>query len=102
MVGGYTMIDCGKLDIASTKTKTYPGIYQQCKTAIEVGKPVFAYNVFFMSPENIMTPISVTMNYDWDDVHSVTADTIVAAFSTVQLFINTDDSVQIVNNIPES
>lgn len=101
MNGGYTMVNCGGLEISTDKTRTYPGLYQQCKTAIEIGKPVFAYNVFFVQHENVMTPIAVTMNYDWDGEHSTLSDTIVVAFSTVQLFISTDDSVQIVNNIPE-
>lgn len=94
--GGYYMIDCAALNLLSQTTQTSTRLYAELKSAISVGKPVFAYNVLWGS-NNPMTAIPLMVNYESSDT-----DTIVATASTLQIYVAKTGEITIVNLAPSN
>lgn len=58
MVGGYAMVDCGGANLLADSSQTITGLYDQCKKAVDSGKPILAYNCNYGTGVP-MTPIPV-------------------------------------------
>lgn len=94
MNGGYIMIDCKKLNLLSQSTQTISGLYANCKTAQESGKPIFANNLEY--GENIpLSPVHVFAKNDGSE-----NEYIVLTASVLQVWVKNDDTVTIVNLAP--
>lgn len=91
MNGGYIMIDCTGLDLTKGLTpQTVEGLYNRVKSAIDTNKPLIAVNAVWGS-DGPVTPISV-FAIDF-------GDNIICTASTLQVIIETDDSVTIENMV---
>lgn len=88
------MIDCGGLNLLSETAQTRTGLYATLKDAIKMGKPVFAYNCAW-GTGNPITAIPVMVN---KETTSANSDIVVTA-STLQIWVNTSDSVTVQNMI---
>ncbi len=52
------MVDCGGANLLAQSSQTISGLYAKCKTAVDSGKPILAYNCQYGSGVP-MTPIPV-------------------------------------------
>lgn len=95
--GGYIMVDCTGIDLNTSTKQTITGIFNRVETAFKTGKPIYCVGATFniSGTGNITTPISVMVNSDENGGY-------VATSSTLQLWIDKDDGVQIVNMAPAS
>ena len=91
MNGGYTMIDCKGIDLLSDSAQTKAGLYKSLQVAMMIEKPIFAYGMYWGTGKPI-TPIPVFAIQLLDD-------TIVCTSSTLQVWVNNEDSVEIHNMI---
>lgn len=58
MNGGYVMVDCKGLDLTSNEEQTINGLYADMISAIDSGKPMYAYNcVWGTNNDSPMSPI---------------------------------------------
>lgn len=58
MNGGYVMVDCKGLDLSTAEEQTISGLYADMISAIDSGKPMYAYNcVWGTNSDSPMTPI---------------------------------------------
>lgn len=90
MKGGYFNIDCAGLDLEKGETpQTKTGLYARMQKAIKANKPVFAYNWYWTSTSQPVTPIQV-MLIQFDGY-------IIATASTFQVIVTSADSVTIIN-----
>lgn len=92
MNGGYIMIDCKGLDLTKGSTpQTINGIFDRVKEAEKTGKPIFACNCNW-STNGIMSPINIfTMDSS--------ASLVICTASTLQINVNSDDSITITNMV---
>lgn len=88
MNGGYTMVDCDKLNLLAQSSQTISGLYQKSLDALATGKPVIANNCEY-GVGVPMTPIPVMAINE--------AGTIIFTASILQVRIASDDSVTIVS-----
>lgn len=95
--GGYIMVDCTGLDLNTSTKQTVTGIFNRVETAFKTGKPIYCVGATFniSGTGNTTSPISVILNSDENGGYVATA-------STLQLWIDSDDGVQIVNLAPAS
>ena len=95
--GGYIMVDCTGIDLNTSTKQTVAGIFNRVETAFKTGKPIYCVGATFniSGTGNIASPISVMINSDQNGGYVATA-------STLQLWIDKDDGVQIVNLAPAS
>lgn len=95
--GGYIMVDCTGIDLNTATKQTVTGIFNRVETAFKTGKPVYAVNATFniSATGNTVSPINVMINSDQNGGYVATA-------STLQLWVDKDDGVQIVNLAPAS
>ena len=93
--GGYIMVDCTGIDLNTSTKQTVTGIFNRVETAIKSGKPVYAIGATFNinGTGNFTSPINVMINSDENGGYVATA-------STLQLWVDKDDGVQIVNLAP--
>ena len=94
MKGGYTLVNCGGLDLLSESTQTIAGLYNKVKAAMKTGKMIIAENIIWGTGKPI-SPISVFAIDMGDYGIYVTA-------STLQIRINSSNQVTIVNMAPET
>lgn len=93
MNGGYTMVDCGKMNLLAQSSQTISGLYQKSLDALATGKPVIANNCEYGAGVP-MSPIPVTGIID--------SGTIVFTTSIWQISITDEDAVTIVSLIQEA
>ena len=95
--GGYIMVDCTGLDLNTATKQTISGIFNQVDTAFKSGKPVYAIGATFniSGTGNFTSPINVMINSDENGGYVATA-------STLQLWIDSDDGVEVHNLIPST
>lgn len=87
--GGYVMIDCTGLDLIKGLTpQTIGGIYAKTEKAIATGKPLYACGCNWDGKD--VTPVQVFAIYFGDKIYCTA--------STLQIIIDTDDSI-IINNM---
>lgn len=93
--GGYVLVDCTGIDLNTSTKQTVTGIFNRVVTAFKTGKPVYCVGATFniSGTGNITTPISVMINSDENGGYVATA-------STLQLWIDKNDGIQIVNLAP--
>lgn len=93
--GGYIMVDCTGIDLNTSTKQTVTGIFNRVEIAFKSGKPVYASGATFNinGTGNFTSPINVMINSDENGGYVATA-------STLQLWIDKDDGVQIVNLAP--
>lgn len=90
--GGYIMIDCKGLDLTGgTTPQTKTGLYSKVKTAMGIGKPIFAYNCIW-GDDGEVSPIQVFAIDMGDYGIYITA-------STLQIRVSSADSVVIINMV---
>ena len=90
--GGYIMIDCKGLDLTGgTTPQTKTGLYSTVKTAMGIGKPIFAYNCVW-GDDGDVSPIQVFAIDMGEYGIYITA-------STLQIRVSSADSVIIINLI---
>lgn len=90
--GGYIMIDCKGLDLTGgTTPQTKTGLYSKVKTAMGIGKPIFAYNCVW-GDDGDVSPIQVFAIDMGEYGIYITA-------STLQIRVSSADSVIIINLI---
>ena len=82
------MVDCGGANLLAQSPQTISGLYAKCKTAMESGKPVLAYNCQYGSGVP-MSPIPVFGILE-DGVYIFTA-------SILQVRVANTDAVTIVS-----
>lgn len=88
MKGGYSMIDCGGLDLIKGSTpQTIAGLRAQCESALKVDKMVIACNCVW--DEKPVTSIPVMLVKIGDDI--------IGSFGTLQIWVDKDSVVTIVN-----
>ncbi len=83
---GFIEIDCGGIDLTKTTKQTVTGIYDRCVEAMESGKIIIATNCYYGSAE--VTPIHVFIVRN-------TATKLCATASVLQVFIESNDKVQV-------
>lgn len=89
MQSGYFMIDCKKMDLTKGETpQTINGMYATIHKAMEMGKPIYAYNCIWGSGKSI-SPIQC-FTVDFGSYVIVTA-------STLQIIISNEDVITINN-----
>ena len=94
MKGGYYMIDCGGLDLTGGNTpQTIPGLYAACIKALEINKPVCAFNLAWGLFG--VTPVDVFV-VDFSSENHVMIMT-----STLQITVTSANVVTITNVAPE-
>lgn len=91
MVGGYTMIDCGGLNMLAESSQTISGLHDKITAAIKTGKPILAFNAVWGVGKAI-SPIPVFV-IDFDGLYICTS-------STLQVRVTEEDAVTIVNMAP--
>ena len=90
--GGYIMIDCKGLDLTmGTTPQTKTGLYSKVKTAMGIGKPIFAYNCVW-GDDGDVSPIQVFAIDMGDYGIYITA-------STLQIRVSSADSIVIINMV---
>lgn len=87
MNGGYVMFDCRGLDLSSASEQKKDGIYADALRAVQLNKPVSAYNCNYDGAD--FTPVPVACH--------MAGDTIIASFGTLQVFITTADVCTVQN-----
>ena len=93
MNGGYTLIDCGGLDLIKGSTpQTITGLYEKCKRAMALGKPVIADNMVW-DTQGAVTPLNC-MLVDFTTY-------IIATAATLQIVVTNEDVVTINNLVGE-
>ena len=86
--GGYLLIDCKGLNLLGGSTpQTIAGLWDVCKRALEMGKPIYACNCIYgtghpMSPVAVMGQLEDT-------------DTIVLTSSILQIWVKDDNTVTV-------
>lgn len=87
-MNGYIAIDCEGLDLIKGSTpQTLDGIYDDVTTAMKTGKPIYAYNCNWDG--RYVTPIQIfAINF---------SNTIICTASTLQILINSNDTITINN-----
>ena len=93
MKGGYSLIDCGGLDLISETSQSITGLNHRVAKAYKDNKPVYACNCFW--GDDYITPVSVMIN-----PLPGTPTSYVCTSSTLQIIVAIDDSVTIVNMAP--
>lgn len=94
MNGGYAMIDCTGLDLIKGETvQTIATIYDRVKTAMSRGKPLMACNC-------VWDGIPVSPIYTF--AIQIATNRIICTASTLQIIINSDDTITINNMAPAS
>lgn len=84
--GGYSLIDCGSMNLLAQSAQTIDGLYDQVKTAYKSNKPIIAENCVYGEGVK-MTPIAV-MVIEEAGVYICTA-------SILQIRVAEDNSVTI-------
>ena len=90
MKGGYSLIDCGGLDLISESSQSITGLNHRVAKAYKDNKPVYACNCFW--GDDYMTPIPVTVN----PLPGTPTSYVCTAF-TLQIVVAINDSVTITN-----
>lgn len=88
MNGGYYMVDCTGLELASNEVQTMPGIWGDAVDAIESGKPIIAHGCTYDDAE--VSPVTA---FGWY-IHS---DEIVIVGATLHIHIKDDDTAVVVD-----
>ena len=65
--GGYSLIDCGSMNLLAQSAQTIDGLYDQVKTAYKSNKPIIAENCVYGEGVK-MTPIAVMVIEEAGDV----------------------------------
>lgn len=88
---GYVMVDCDELDLIQDDGKTFPGLFEKVRKAMGTAKQIIATNCRWDG--HYMSSISV-MGI------RLMSDTIVCTASTLQIWVHSDDTVNIENMAP--
>lgn len=95
MKGGYSLIDCGGLDLISETSQSITGLNSRVAKAYKDNKPVYACNCFW--GDDFITPVPVMVN-----PLPGTPTSYVCTSSTLQIIVAADDSVTVVNMAPSN
>ena len=88
MNGGYSMVDCKKMNLLAQSSQTISGIFDASKNAIATGKPIIACNCEY--GEGVpMTPIAVMAIEQGGEI--------CFSASILQIWVNSSDGVRIVS-----
>ena len=90
-MGGYTLFDCGGIDLTVQTTQNIPGIFGRVDGAFKAGKLCLAENCIY-GDLGLMTPVPVMVNGDGSGGY-------VATSSILQIFITSDDNARVVSLI---
>ena len=91
---GYILVDCTGIDLIKSEKQTITGIYKKCEAAMDTGKLVLAANCEW--DKTPVSPISVLLTTP------AGPGVIVATASTLQLWIDSDDGVEVHNMAPST
>lgn len=92
MKGGYSLVDCGGLDLISETSQSITGLNHRLDKAYKNNKPVYACNCFW--GDDHITPIPVMINPS-----PSTPTSYVCTTSTLQIVVAINDSVTITNMV---
>lgn len=91
---GYIMVDCKEMDLTKGQIpQTISGLYKRVQAAMETGKPIFATNTIWGTGK----PVSPIQTF----AIQLLEDTVVCTASTLQIWINEEDTVSIANMVGE-
>lgn len=92
MNGGYYLLDCKGLDLTSDSAQTIAGSWQDCVTALKVGKPIVAHNCIYGTG----VPVSPVTCFGW----YIAADEIVIVGATLHIHVKNNDKCTVVDVVP--
>ena len=91
MESGYIMIDCKGFDLLSKSAVIIDGLFDRLTEAMKTGKVVIAYNLKRDGEKTSPCTVFVTKP----------STSFCCTVSTLQIWVSNDDSVTIVNLVPE-
>lgn len=92
MNGGYYLLDCKGLDLTSASAQTISGSWNDCVTALKVGKPIVAHNCIYGTG----VPVSPVTCFGW----YIAADEIVIVGATLHIHVKNNDKCTVVDVVP--
>ena len=92
MNGGSYLLDCKGLDLTSDSAQTIAGSWQDCVTALKVGKPIVAHNCIYGTG----VPVSPVTCFGW----YIAADEIVIVGATLHIHVKDDDTATVLDVVP--
>lgn len=81
---GFYFLDGGSIDLSSSSPQSISGSWNRTVTAIETGKPIFAYNTKYGTGKPL-TPVPVFAWY-------LSSTSIVIVGATLHIIVSNDDS----------
>ena len=87
---GYYMLDGGGIDLSTDSTQTIAGSWNRAVKALEVNKPIFAYNTKYGAGK----PLSPVPVFGW----YLNTDQIVLVGATLHIIVN-DDNTCVVQDV---
>ena len=92
MNGGYFLLDCKGLDLTSDSAQTISGSWNDCVTALKVGKPIIAQNCVYGTGK----PVSPVTCFGWQ----LADDEIVIVGATLHIHVKDNDKCTVVDVVP--
>lgn len=86
--GGYILLDCGGLNLASSSPQTISGSWARAKAALAANKPIVAGNCKYST-----APVSPVSCFGW----AIAADEIVIVGATLHIHVKDDNTCTVLD-----
>ena len=93
MNGGYMMIDCKGLNLASSSAQSIAGCWNMVKDAIAQNKPIVAYNCKYGT-----APVSPVTCFGW----YLASDEIVIVGATLHIHVKDNNTATVLDVVPSN